>query len=682
MRAVRSFVRWLRDISIRGKVNIIILLTSAFVIAFTCGTLFFYQYFRARDQLTQDLLAVAKIVADSSQAAITFNDNLAAEELLVSLKAKPHIGQARIASKNGSVFAEYRRDPEDQRQYPYPVDEGIQFLHGDCLLTQSIVLDGNTIGFLRLQADYRTMVGEDMKAYAMIIAGVGAGALLLAFALASALQRIICKPILDLSRTAKAIAKSNNYEMRANRFGDDEIGQFTDAFNQMLSRIQDHEKLLKHEIKERQQVEMNLTKSQERFQLAVMGSADGIWDWNIETNETYFSPRWKKMLGYQEDEIENSIESWMDLVHPDDHGRVQVAIDKHLTGYETNFQMEYRMQHKDGKIVWILSRGAALRDGDGKPIRLAGSNTDLSAQKRAQELDELNRQLVIKSREAGMAEVATGVLHNVGNVLNSVNVAASLVSDGLRNSRVSHLKSAVDLLMENKENLGDYLTRDESGSRLPGFLSKLSLHLAEERDKYLTELGGLQRSLNHIKDIITTQQRYAKVAGVVELLSIEELIEDAISLHLASFKRHKIDLIRRFESVPEVRIDKHKVLQIVINLLRNAKQAITESNSDRREIEVSIRQPTPEKLSIRVVDSGVGISPENLTKVFRHGFTTKKDGHGFGLHSSALAAREMGGELTLASKGLGQGAMFTLVLPVESRLASDRKRDSRLALSS
>ena len=244
------------------------------------------------------------------------------------------------------------------------------------------------------------------------------------------------------------------------------------------------------------------------------------------------------------------------------------------------------------------------------------------------------------------------------------------------------MKSAVDLLMENKENLGDYLTRDESGSRLPGFLSKLSLHLAEERDKYLTELGGLQRSLNHIKDIITTQQRYAKVAGVVELLSIEELIEDAISLHLASFKRHKIDLIRRFESVPEVRIDKHKVLQIVINLLRNAKQAITESNSDRREIEVSIRQPTPEKLLIRVVDSGVGISPENLTKVFRHGFTTKKDGHGFGLHSSALAAREMGGELTLASEGLGQGAMFTLVLPVESRQASDRKRDSRLALSS
>ena len=351
MRALDSVVRWLRDISIRGKVNSIILLTSAFVIAFTCGTLFFFQYFRARDQLTQDLLAVAKTVADSSQAATTFNDKLAAEELLVSLKAKPHIGHARISSATGRVFAEYRRDTGNRNNDEYPQEEGIQFRHGDCLLTQPIVLDGKIIGFLRMQADYRTMVSKDMKAYAMIIAGVGAGALLLAFGLASVLQRIICKPILDLSRTAKAIANSNNYEMRANRFGDDEIGQFTDAFNQMLSRIQDHERLLKHEISERQQVEQSLTKSQERFQLAVMGSADGIWDWNIETNETYLSPRWKKMLGYQEDEIENSIDTWLNLVHPDDHGRVQVAIDKHLTGHETHFHMEYRMQHKDGHIV-------------------------------------------------------------------------------------------------------------------------------------------------------------------------------------------------------------------------------------------------------------------------------------------------------------------------------------------
>ena len=133
--------------------------------------------------------------------------------------------------------------------------------------------------------------------------------------------------------------------------------------------------------------------------------------------------------------------------------------------------------------------------------------------------------------------------------------------------------------------------------------------------------------------------------------------------------------------MPDVRIDKHKVLQIVINLLRNAKQAITESDSSRREIEVSISQSGQERLCVRVVDSGVGISQDNLTKVFRHGFTTKKDGHGFGLHSSSLAAREMGGELNLQSDGVGRGAVFTLVLPVESRKALDRNRLPSVAVA-
>jgi C4-dicarboxylate-specific signal transduction histidine kinase len=263
-----------------------------------------------------------------------------------------------------------------------------------------------------------------------------------------------------------------------------------------------------------------------------------------------------------------------------------------------------------------------------------------------------------------MAEVATGVLHNVGNVLNSVNVSASLAVEMVRDSKLSSLEKVAALLQEHRGQLGEYLTNDPKGKLVPDFLVQLTSRLRGEHAGQLGELDSLVKHISHIKNIIAMQQRYAKVSGMLEMVPVEELAEDALQMNAEALTRHGVCLERRFATVPRVLADKHKVLQILVNLIRNAKYAVQHGPSPTRRVIVSILAPSDKRVQIQVQDNGVGIAPENLNRIFAHGFTTKKDGHGFGLHTSALAAKEMGGSLHAHSDGLGRGALFTLELPV------------------
>ncbi len=302
---------------------------------------------------------------------------------------------------------------------------------------------------------------------------------------------------------------------------------------------------------------------------------------------------------------------------------------------------------------------------EGRPTLLRGVMLDITERKRAErELEELHQQLLATSRKAGMAEVATGVLHNVGNVLNSVNVSATLVQDQVRKSRLSHLAKTVALFREHGQNLGHFLTQDSQGRKLPEFLSKLSDHLHSEQQDLLGELGALTKNIEHIKEIVAMQQSYARVSGVIETLPSAELVEDALHINAAGLARHGVEIVRDFTDVPPVAIDKHKALQILINLISNAKYAVSENQPYHKRITLKLGVSAAGHVAITVQDNGHGIAPENLTKIFGHGFTTKREGHGFGLHSGANAAREMGGRLLVHSDGLGCGAAFTLELPV------------------
>jgi signal transduction histidine kinase len=319
----------------------------------------------------------------------------------------------------------------------------------------------------------------------------------------------------------------------------------------------------------------------------------------------------------------------------------------------------------DGTVRWSITHKMLWRDQHGAVLGTFGISKDITELKRAEErLEQLHRQLLETSRQAGMAEVATSILHNVGNVLNSVNVSATLVADLARHSRAGNLGKLAALLAEHERDLAAFLATDPRGKMVRPYLATLAEELAGNQAAMLTELAGLRKNVDHIKDIVAMQQNYAKTSGLTEAISIPDLVEDALRMNAGSLARHDIDIARDYQVRPVVVLEKHKVLQILVNLIRNAKYACDESGRTDKHITVRVTTDGA-SVQIAVADNGVGIPAENLLRIFNHGFTTRAAGHGFGLHSGALAAKEMGGSLLALSDGRERGATFVFTLPLK-----------------
>jgi C4-dicarboxylate-specific signal transduction histidine kinase len=227
----------------------------------------------------------------------------------------------------------------------------------------------------------------------------------------------------------------------------------------------------------------------------------------------------------------------------------------------------------------------------------------------------------------------------------------------------------VKLLGDHTADLGTFLTADPRGRKVPEFLGQLAERLAAEQALVLAELASLRKNVEHIKEIVAMQQSYAKISGVIECIEVTDLVEDTLRMNAGAFARHDVRVVREYAPGVLIHTDKHKVLQILINLVRNAKYACEDSGHDDKQMTVRV-ESGDELVRISIIDNGVGIPPENLTRIFNHGFTTRKDGHGFGLHSGALAAKELGGTLTAQSDGPGKGAIFTLELARKGPSAS------------
>ncbi|EJL04595.1 ATPase/histidine kinase/DNA gyrase B/HSP90 domain protein [Pseudomonas fluorescens Q2-87] len=279
---------------------------------------------------------------------------------------------------------------------------------------------------------------------------------------------------------------------------------------------------------------------------------------------------------------------------------------------------------------------------------------------------EAQKQLAAAARQAGMAEIATNVLHNVGNVLNSVNICADLVTRKLRTSKAQGLGKAVQLMNEHADDLADFISQDAKGKLLPGYLNQLVEALAIEQQSMTDELEQLTKSVDHIKEIVSAQQSYAGASSIAETVQIKELIEDALRMNVGILAARQITVVRNFAATPLLQLDKHRVLLILVNLIKNASSAMDDRPGLQPQITLVTEVQLGNTLVIRVIDNGEGIVPENLTRIFAHGFTTRKDGHGFGLHSCVLAAMEMGGSLEAHSDGPGTGATFTLKLAIKA----------------
>jgi PAS domain S-box-containing protein len=351
---------------------------------------------------------------------------------------------------------------------------------------------------------------------------------------------------------------------------------------------------------------------------------------------------------------------------------------KHRDGHMRG--MRHLQATGEGPVLNKLVELTALRrDGEEFPVEMTiwalpiGPETtynaflrDITERKRAQaELENIHKQLVEASRHAGMAEIATNVLHNVGNILNSVNVSAALVGETLRTSRARSLAQAVGMMQEHAGDLGGFLATDPKGKLIPGYLVQATQALAQEHQRMTDELAHLTQSIDHIKGVVATQQSYARGVKFVEPVQVRDLAEDALRMNSGTLARQGIKVVKQFADMPVVRLDRARVLQILVNLISNAGHALENAPGEANQITLTVDAAGGSNLRVSVRDEGEGIAAQNLTRIFAHGFTTRKSGHGFGLHSCALAARQMGGTLTAHSDGPGRGATFTLELPIE-----------------
>ncbi len=428
----------------------------------------------------------------------------------------------------------------------------------------------------------------------------------------------------------------------------------------------------------------------QRLDLAMDAGGFGSWDADVATGHLVFDERFARLLGVPLASLKPHRSELLSRVHPDDLPGVQSGIAEHLAGRTPVYRNQHRVRHADGSWRWNSAAGRVVaRAADGRPLRLVGTFADITEHKETEaklaEARRLESEVrLAASRSAGMAEVATGVLHNVGNVLNSVNVSADLIRDRLAAGGAGGLARAVALIDAHRDDLAGFLTADPKGRQLPAYLGLLARALAEERASVLAELDSLTRGVDHIKRVVAMQQDAARSSATVrERCRPAALLEDALRFNLMSLERHRVTVVRDLADVPDVDLDKHKTLQILVNLIGNAKNALKGPDDGdggggggdgrRRELTLRVAAALADGrpcVRFAVADTGCGIAAEHLTRIFTHGFTTRSAGHGFGLHSAANAAREMGGSLTVASDGPGRGATFTLDVPVAPAAAA------------
>lgn len=488
----------------------------------------------------------------------------------------------------------------------------------------------------------------------------------------------IVNPIHGLMSAAEAVAQGDlNAEVIVS--SNDEIGQLGQSFNAMvddlrkaaikeldfLNELQDLNQDLENRVDER-------TKDLEQSEIRIRAILDNIGEGIIVLDERgmieSLNPAAEKIFELKADDAiglnatllitDNVLDELAELDQYDD--------ETHGVFKSSNNQqpIEYQGLRSNGETFPLELVVSAMNVGD-KRLRVCIMR-DVTARKETEtSLANAQNQLVDAAHKSGMADMATGVLHNIGNILNSVNLSGEEIKRISSASKIGGLIKANDLL-QSQENMGEFLANDPRGQKLPAYYIKMGKVLNDEIDEIKNESIELIKKTTMMKEVISTQQAYAKSGFHSEQLNLSQLIEDALKIQEASLKKWGVKLDKKIADIPNCTGQKSKLLQVITNLVKNAKEAMNDNDQYNRPKELLIEtgMVNDNAVYLAVKDNGCGISKEQLTKIFNHGFTTKESGHGFGLHTCANAMTEMKGALKVDSEGVQKGATFTVTIPV------------------
>ncbi|MDZ7814734.1 MAG: ATP-binding protein [Planctomycetota bacterium] len=324
----------------------------------------------------------------------------------------------------------------------------------------------------------------------------------------------------------------------------------------------------------------------------------------------------------------------------------------------------------DKRIAQILIHDTSEYDKLRESITRLREEMDVVLREHENELLISQNKLVAHAHSSGMAHVASEVLHNIGNAVNSINVRLKNISESIEREKLpSRLRRVADLYSEN----GDGETEQTAAA---GYMAALAEAVDKSRQQLIENVNFINEKLDHVSEIISLQQSVASVRGIIEKVNVKDLIVDAMEINREAITKRNIKVRFMFGEVPVIRVEKNKLIQVLVNIIKNAIEAIDSSDSERDEMVVSASySKKTEMVSIDVKDSGIGMTAEVRANLFKFGFTTKEQGSGFGLHSSYNLIKAMGGTINAQSEGKGKGATFSIELPLMPPLREEAKKE-------
>jgi PAS domain S-box-containing protein len=620
---------FLRNTPIKRKLMVVILLTSGFAMFLMGSALITYELITFRRALEVSIGMLGEIIGSNSTAALAFQDKRSAKEILSALSVEHQITAAAIYDSEGQIFARFPTDAPLANFPKAPRADGHRFEGSHLEMFRPIVQERARLGTIYLQADLGEMYFR-FAVYGALLLAVTACASLGAIGLTTILQKRISQPILELARVATAVSERQDYSVRASKHGTDEIGQLTDAFNQMLTRIGESSTAL--------------MASEERLRLALEGSQTGTWDWNLIIGQVTWDDYMYPLFGRKKEDFDGRTESLMEFVHPDDRAALEEETRRAVEG-GGNFNVDFRVIDRDGTVRHMASRGRAFYDGRGRAVRMAGVSMDVTLNKRYEE--EL-------SRAKELAEAANTAKDNF----------LAILSHELR-TPLTPVLTAVAIL-ENDQTVGP--------------------HIQPELEMIRRNIEVEARLIDDLLDVTGI------IRGKLELnrqvVDVRALLEHAMQNYCArdAAKKNLRVAMELSASETYVSADSSRMTQVFWNLLQNACKftpaggaidiRLYNEFSEKRGADGTESSST--ELVVVIRDTGIGISSENMPRIFNafeqgeRSRTRVFGGLGLGLAISRAIVEMHGGSIAAESEGKDKGAKLVIRLPTVQPVAGAR----------